>query len=158
MELRKEAVVGRTIVNSDEIKVDKLQIAKTVYIWAMVVFGIVGFFVGFNLYAPLNSIQVTNCEMVAKEIYDSKDKGMIRIPQGYSVQRTETEISVSQVNHVGCVTATIQDNELVFHHNKGVGTQILQGVGFTIIGVLVVNLMTSIIAGFVESTKGRYLK
>lgn len=155
MELRKEAVVGRTIVNSDEIKVDKLQIAKTVYIWAMVVFGIVGFFVGFNLYAP---IQVEECEKIAQEIYDSKDKGMIRISQGYSVQRTETEISVSQVNHVGCVTATIQNNELVFHHNKGVGTQILQGVGFTIIGVLVVNLMTSIIAGFVESTKGRYLK
>lgn len=156
MEMRKEAraIVARPIINSDEVyKVDKQQIVKNVYIWAMIVFGIVGFFVGFNLYKPLNSIQITDCEKVAQEIYKDADNGMIGIPQGYLVQEGETEIKVSKDNHVGIVTATIQNNELMFKYDEEVGRRILQGIGFMLIGVLFVNLIRSIIRGFVESIK-----
>lgn len=103
---------------------------------------VVGFMAGFFITPKsMENDELADCEIVAQQIYDQSDHGMIEVPYGYSIKRTDTEITVTKDGYSGEVKATLQNGNLIFVRIDGSSERI----SFGVVGMLVSWVITIII-------------
>jgi len=107
----------------------------------------VGFMVGFFITPkPMKNDEFADCEIVAQQIYDQSDHGMIEVPYGYSIKRTDTKITVTKDGYSGEVKATLQNGNLVFERIDGTSERISSGVVGTLVSWVIAIIIVVIIA------------
>ena len=126
--------------------IDKLylQHKKVILIILSIALFVGGYLASVNtLYKPISDSQFEFYEQVACDVYEQGNKAIYEVPDGVSLERTSTSITISSANRTyrGKVIANLQNGELVYTRKPETGFVIfassLIGAMFVCIGVLV---------------------
>lgn len=113
-------------------------LAIIIAIVVMVLIVIAGYCIGFfTTPKSMGNNEFADCEKVAQQIYDQLGHEMIEVPQGYSMKKTEIEITVEKDGFSGSVKATLSNGELSFEHNDGTPEKVKNGITVGIISLIV---------------------
>ena len=82
----------------------------------VIVFFILGFFMGWLCKKPLDEKQFELCEQIAQDVYNQKGNIIVEAPEEYEIKLDTTSITVRLDNfrYRGKVIAKLQNGELVF--------------------------------------------
>lgn len=104
---------------------------------------------------PTSNSEFEFYEQVARDVYEQGDKAIYEVPDGVSLERTNTSITISSAKKTvrGKVIANLQNGELVFTRNAETGEAIFINILVGILFVLVSILIWISISSFYEKIK-----
>ena len=116
----------------------------------MVIMGIALFASGYLfssnlLEKPTSNSEFEFYEQVARDVYKQGDKAIYEVPDGVSLERTNTSITISSAKETvrGKIIANLQNGELVFTRNaetgKAIFINILVGILFVLVSIFTVS-------------------
>lgn len=133
----------------EKVKQEYAQHKNTIQRIFVIVIGIALFATGYLissnfLQKPISNSEFEFYEQVARDVYEQGDKVMYEVPDGVSLQRTNTNITISSAKIAvrGQVIATLQNGELVFTRDAETRETIvinsIVGILFVLVGMFIV--------------------
>lgn len=114
----------------------------------VIILGIILFTTGYLISSTLLVKNISSSdfkfyEQVAKDVYEQGDKTIYEVPDGISLQRTNTSITISSANnnYFGKVVAKLQNGKLVFTHDLETRETIVLNSFFGFICVIIPALL-----------------
>lgn len=134
---------------------------RTIKIIFMIITSVTLFISGYLVSSNLLTKQISDSEFefyeqVARNVYEQGEKVIYEVPDGVTLERTSTSITISSKGtNRGKVTANLQNGELIFTRNEERGEAIAIGILSGILFVLISILLWIGIPYFYEKSKGK---
>ncbi len=132
---------------------------RTIKIIFMIITSVTLFISGYLVSSNLLTKQISDSEFefyeqVARNVYEQGEKVIYEVPDGVTLERTSTSITISSKGtNRGKVTANLQNGELIFTRNEERGEAIAIGILSGILFVLISILLWIGIPYFYEKSK-----
>jgi len=132
---------------------------RTIKIIFMIITSVTLFISGYLVSSNLLTKQISDSEFefyeqVASNVYEQGEKVIYEVPDGVTLERTSTSITISSKGtNRGKVTANLQNGELIFTRNEERGEAIAIGILSGILFVLISILLWIGIPYFYEKSK-----